>query len=182
MLRRAIACFVDSLLIVIAALLVLGIVLDFNLHPLVAAVLVPVIFACYHTLAVAHPRYGIGRTVAAILVVSAKQGPNMTTRQAIIRAIVRTVWWSLGLAIARAFSEPSMILTPVLIDLALITFTPWRQSIADVVASTVVVNAPPIQPHAYPAAVMYGRGNAEPVEPEKRGPGTYLIGKVKITL
>lgn len=171
--RRVAACLIDSLLIFVATLLVLGIIISFPVHPRVAAFSIPIIFACYHAIAVARPRFGFGRTIAAISVVSTKRGADITTRQAIIRATVRAIWWTIGPLLAMVFSFPALALVPVLVDLALITFTPWRQTVADVVAATVVINMPPLRPHAYPALVTYGGNRVEADEPRKPGPDVF---------
>jgi uncharacterized RDD family membrane protein YckC len=50
---------------------------------------------------------------------------------------------------------------PILLDLALVSYTPRGQSVADIVFGTIVVNSPPPQPHRAPAAPMYSPEDAE---------------------
>jgi uncharacterized RDD family membrane protein YckC len=49
----------------------------------------------------------------------------------------------------------------ILIDIVLISSLPFKQSLADIVCHTMVVNTPPPQPHRAPAGPMYSAVDAE---------------------
>ena len=56
-------------------------------------------------------------------------------------------------------------------EIALIQRPPSRQSLADRVAGTLVVNTPEVQPHRAPAIPMYSSNDAEFGHPPQRKPG-----------
>jgi len=113
-----------------------------------------------------------GRRAFEVLVVSAG-GSSLGIIQAIGRPGVRVVCFLAVVWIGFRLGglEPALVLFAALplLDLGLLFLVPSRQTLADLVCRTVVVAAPPLQPHRAPAAPMYSAKDAEfGVRPQKR--------------
>lgn len=125
------------------------------------------LYTAYHVVTVFNPDVGMGRLLQGISVVSSASGQAPNLRQAVARAVVRSVWALCGVSAAKATDSDALFLLPVLAELALIKAHPWRQTLADLIAGTVVIATPPLQPHRAPAAPMYSREDAEFGPPPK---------------
>lgn len=122
----------------------------------------------YYSAGLVNRDVGLGRVVMAISVVSLKSGPELSGFQCIARPVVRLAWLCIGVVLAKFFREPMLLCGPLLFDVALLTFHPLRQTVADLVCRTVVVNLPPFQPHRAPAGPMFSADDAE-FGPRPRG-------------
>ena len=167
--RRVGAFVIDAVVLFLAGAVLFAIVQSAGINDLLVAFVVPVFFTAYHAISIAHPGVGLGRTVAAISVVSIRRSGELSQSQAVTRAVTRTLWLVLGFLVAQSLYQPWVIVLPLLIDLALVTLTPWRQSIVDLIAGTVVVNTPPLQPHRAPAGPMFSKNDAEFGHPPREG-------------
>lgn len=119
------------------------------------------LFVCYHWAGLSNRNFGFGRVVTGIAVVSLKSGSELTPLQCIARPVVRVVMLLTGGAIGLSLHEPLMLLMPLLVELTLLTFHPLRQTLADMICRTAVVNTPPMQPHRAPAVPMFSSNDAE---------------------
>jgi len=102
----------------------------------------------------------LGKTAMDICVVSAS-GQPLIVPQSLARAGVRTVPFAI---LAFPGGElPGAVLLALLVttEVNLLERPPARQTLADRVARSLVVNAPPLQPHRAPAAPMFSAGDAE---------------------
>jgi len=108
-----------------------------------------------------------GRRMLYIRLVDSRGG-ELTPSQAILRPIVRMIW--IAAFFLPAFLTGSFVVfgAPILIDLFLMSALKWRQTTADFVCGTLVVNAPAIQPHRAPAGPMYSATDAEFGVPPRR--------------
>ena len=114
------------------------------------------------------PEYGFGRALVQIFVVSAHTFERLTPLQAITRAAARATFSLVGVAIADATSIQQLILVPLLIDILMLTSHPQKQTLADLMAGTVVVSMPPYMPHKAPAMPMYSADDSELGPPPKK--------------
>ena len=114
----------------------------------------------------------LGKTAVDICVVSAA-GRRLTAAESITRAAVRSwPFFLLDAQIARVLdgylSFPLTVLAGTLLmaalfiaETTLLASSPTRQTIADRLAGSLVVNLPPMQPHRAPAIPMYSARDAE---------------------
>lgn len=159
--RRMVAFAIDAVLLTFLAIpmaLAMG-PLAFGQELAVACALVG--FVAYHAMGLVNRDVGLGRVVAAISVVSLKAGPDLSMLQCVARPIVRLLWLLSGAVPAIVFRAPMFLAAPLVIDLALLTFHPLRQTVADIACRTVVVILPPLQPHRAPAGPMFSAQDAE---------------------
>ncbi|MDT9001570.1 RDD family protein [Paucibacter sp. APW11] len=119
------------------------------------------LYSAYQVVTVLHPDAGIGKILQRISVVSAATGQGPSSQQALLRSLVRCTWALCGVSFASAADSSFLVALPVIAELALATMHPLRQTLADLVAGTVVIATPPVQPHRAPAAPMYSRNDAE---------------------
>src|SRR5690606_31418931 len=82
--------------------------------------------------------------------------------QSLLRPGVRVAFFAvLVLTVAPApTGQFDLVIIPLLMEVGLL-FTSASVTLADLVASTRVVNTPPLQPHRAPAAPMYSATDAE---------------------
>ena len=102
-----------------------------------------------------------GRRVFNIRIVSGGANSDLSITQCIARPTLKIIWLISFLPVALYFANLWYFWIPAVVDLFLLSSTPWRQSIADLCCRTVVVNCPPPQPHRAPAAPMYSATDAE---------------------
>ena len=159
--RRMAAFAIDALLLLFVAIAV-GAAVDAvgasNSLSMAGAI---TCFVVYHSVGLINRDIGVGRVVMAISVVSLKSGPGLSALQCIARPVVRLLWLLVGMLLAAALDNPIFICGPLLVDLALLTFHPLRQTVADLMCKTVVMNLPPLQPHRAPAGPMFSAEDAE---------------------
>jgi uncharacterized RDD family membrane protein YckC len=167
--RRVAAFAIDAVALFLACAVAFGIAESLGISSLALAFTFPVVIAAYQTAAVLKPAFGLGRTVLAIAVVSIRRNGQVSTTQAVARAATRILIAALGVTAATSYYHPWVMPLPVLVELALITLTPWRQSLADLIAGTVVINTPTLQPHRAPAGPMFSKDDAEFGTPPRRG-------------
>ncbi len=101
-----------------------------------------------------------------IRVVRASNGAELSLVQILARAGFRpmflyVLWWTATLAAPVPGADTVLLAAPVLVELGMMFTLPSRQTLADVVSKTLVVNIPPPQPHRAPAAPMYSPSDAE---------------------
>ena len=172
--RRLLAFTIDTVLLVIAMLLLEGSADAVGAHASGAGTLalVALVFTGYHAVALVRPSAGIGRVVANVAVASLRGGGPLTRWQALVRPAVRTLSLALGLWVSIELSLPWIACVPWLVDMLLMTAHPRQQTFADLAAGTVVVRLPPWQPHRAPAGPMFSRDDAEFGKPPGRRNGT----------
>jgi uncharacterized RDD family membrane protein YckC len=122
------------------------------------------LYAAYNAFSALHPEYSFGRTVAAIHVLSSAGDGRLSFGQAVLRPTTRVVLLFLCKEFGEVFNAEWLVALPIALELGLMAHTPWRQSLADKVAKTIVVIKPPVQPHRAPAYPMYS------VKDEEFGP------------
>jgi uncharacterized RDD family membrane protein YckC len=119
-----------------------------------------------------------GRRVMSIFVLPTRGG-ELSYREAILRPGLRVGLFLLSLDLAYVWRYMDYgdlrihVLLPI--EVALMLSLPSRRTLADFAAGTIVVNAPPPQPHRAPAAPMYSPSDAEfglPARPPGHGPET----------
>jgi len=159
--KRLLAFALDStaLFIVLAVFVATG--EHFHLDPMYVAIAILVVFMAYHSTVLLLPNFSFGRTVAGISVVSVRGIGDITHMQAFLRPFIRIVFFVIFLFISVGFKQNWLIALPFVIEVALIAHTSWRQSVADLLAGTVVVITPQPQPHRAPAVPMYSATDAE---------------------
>ena len=160
--RRIVAHVIDLGPILLLTLVGLGIVDALGFDHTVVIVVGPLIFAAYHAY-FNHQRFGEspGRRLVDIRVVTAQRGGDLTSLQSYLRPSIQVLWWVSFVPLCRVFHVLWLAAIPLLIDLFLISLTPWRRSIADLVCRTIVVRTPPPQPHRAPAGPMYSATDGE---------------------
>jgi uncharacterized RDD family membrane protein YckC len=162
--KRLSAAFVDFMLAGLAAALVYALGQEAG-RRLNFEILFGVAFFVYHC-AFLHFSAGQspGRHLVDITVISA-QGADLQPWQAIARSLLRPALIaaaSVSTHPAGRFGLAAPVVTVVLaLELGLLFSLRSRRTIADLVAGTLVVNTPPLQPHRAPAAPMYSAGDAE---------------------
>lgn len=164
--KRLLAFAVDSALLLLAILMIYGVLDALGQGPMLLIGALPIVYFGYHVGALLDQRFAFGRVVAAISVVSIR-GNALTHTQAFVRSAVRAILVALGFAGAVLSHEPWIIAVPCILEVALIAVNPWSQSIADVLAGTLVVRTPEVQPHRAPAAPMFSCTDAEFGNPPK---------------
>ncbi len=166
--RRVTAFVIDALLVCIVVLTLGAAAESLGVRNSAIAAFALAALVAYHSAGLANRDIGFGRVVMAISVISLKSGPELSRLQCIARPLVRLAWICLGIVPATVFREPIFLCTPLVVDVALLTFHPLRQTVADLVCRTVVVNLPPLQPHRAPAGPMFSPDDAE-FGPKPRG-------------
>ena len=101
-----------------------------------------------------------GRRVCNIRVVRADGARELGLARCIARPIVRVLAIVLFGLLAQWIGQAALGLS-FAIDLVLISSLQFKQSLADLICRTLVVNAPPPQPHRAPAGPMYSSLDAE---------------------
>ena len=107
-----------------------------------------------------------GLRILDIKTVSVVGGIDMSPRQALGRAgfrplLLYLIGWGSN-AIAAQFNVVAvLVLALPLAEMGMMFTLPSRQTLADLIARTLVVNVPPPQPHRAPAAPMYSPTDAE---------------------
>lgn len=104
----------------------------------------------------------LGKTAIDICVVSS-DGQPISVAQAAIRAAVRAAPFLVMVMGSGAVVMAGVVALAVLgaMEVSLIEKSPMRQSLADRLAGTLVVNMPPLQPHRAPAGPLYSATDAE---------------------
>lgn len=159
--QRLAACAIDGFMAVIVLALLLGIVQAMHGKDGMVAVMLLLVGVAYHAAGVRNARASIGRTIAGIAVVSFDGSAEVSTGRAMVRAIVRIASLALAAFIGIGTRQQWITVVPLLVDLLLMSHTASRRSVADLVARTMVVNAPVPQPHRAPAAPMYSATDQE---------------------
>lgn len=107
-----------------------------------------------------------GLRIFDIRTVSVVGGVELSLWQVMARGSVRPILLYLCGWAASSTTVPSnivavIVLAPLLAELGMMLTLPTRQTFADVVSRTLVINVPPPQPHRAPAAPMYSATDAE---------------------
>jgi len=106
-----------------------------------------------------------GQRAFDMRIVSVK-GSDMSFRQGFLRAAFRpALLFATGAGIFFLPHIPGVIAVvlaaPLLLEAGMMFTSPWRQTLADLVCGTLVINVPPPQPHRAPAGPMYSATDAE---------------------
>lgn len=121
----------------------------------------------------------LGKTAMDICVIS-ESGTRLTVGRAFLRAAIRS--WpfvffdthilelTVGFPPSDALFGSLVLLGMVISELTLLERSATRQTLADRLARSLVVNLPPLQPHRAPAVPMYSATDAEFGSPTKRPP------------
>ena len=115
----------------------------------------------YHTAALINSEIGLGKLVQTIVVVTVARAEPPSVSVSLIRTAVRCAVALSGIALAKTTQFEVVSWLPIAMEAGLIVFHPLRRSLADLVAGTVVVASPPVQPHRAPAAPMFSKSDAE---------------------
>ena len=166
--RRLLAVALDTMALFVALLFFYALTETLGLSSMLVAAAMPVAYLAYNSAALFAPHLGFGRNVAGISVVSVRGNGEMTRVQAVARPLVRVIVVALSLAIGTAVEQPWFFILPFVAELALVVHTPWRQSMADLLAGTIVVITPQPRPHRAPAFPMYSATDTELGPPPRR--------------
>jgi len=101
-----------------------------------------------------------GRRMMHIRLVNS-HGDGLSPARAVLRPIVRVAWIAAFFPLVRQANSFAIFCAPISIDALLMFSLQWRQTTADFVCGTLVVNAPAVQPHRAPAGPMYSATDAE---------------------
>lgn len=159
--QRLTALAIDGFIMFVIFVLLLGTMGDW--HSGNGAITLAMLLAGvgYHAAGVRNSRLSFGRTIVGVAVVSITGAVEVTHLRAALRALVRIGSAALAAFIAIGTTQAWVAVLPLLVDLVLMSHTAWRRSVADLVAGTIVVNAPAPQPHRAPAATMYSATDRE---------------------
>lgn len=107
-----------------------------------------------------------GLRILDIRAVSTIGGIQLSLAQAMLRAVIRPLLLYLCGWMANSVGLPFnmiavIVLAPLFGELGMMLTLPSRQTLADLISRTLVVNVPPPQPHRAPAAPMYSATDAE---------------------
>jgi uncharacterized RDD family membrane protein YckC len=160
--RRLGAAIVDAALVLLLSIFALAAIDQVKLGLGTMLAVVPLIFIAYHG---AFAYYWVGETpgrrLLDIRVVSGRFMIDLSMAQCVARPAVRIFWLFSFVPFAVAARNPWYSVLPALADIVLVSFLPWRQTLADFLCRTIVVRTPPPQPHWAPAAPMYSATDAE---------------------
>lgn len=160
--ERRVGAFSIDFLILFAAVSALALVMDGQPSGTeIAIIAAPLLFIAYHWVGLSNRKYAIGRVITAITVISLKSGPELSSLQRVARPGIRLLWLLTGALAFGATRQPIFFFLPIVIDIALLSFHPLRQTVTDMVCRTTVVNSPPLQPHRAPAGPMFSQDDAE---------------------
>lgn len=141
---RALSFLLDTLVIVVAATLFLAVAEELDVPSWrTLAACGAAFYLVYHALALRVPRFGFGRTVTGISVVSAKGASGLSLVQAVLRPAVRVAALGVAALIGQQASMPWLVTVPLLVDALLVALLPRRCALGDLLAGTVVVAVPP---------------------------------------
>ncbi|APV48313.1 hypothetical protein BWI17_00615 [Betaproteobacteria bacterium GR16-43] len=101
-----------------------------------------------------------GRRMMNIRLVCSR-GADLTPLRAVLRPVVRVAWIAAFFPIALNMHGPAPLVVPICVDILLMFTHSWRQTTADFICGTLVVNSPAVQPHRAPAGPMYSSTDAE---------------------
>ena len=119
------------------------------------------LFFIHQVLSVVRPSVGVGKSLQEIQVVREFDGAVPTLLQAAVRGTIRTAMVAYASSRVLQGDSEMVLCLPAVVELAAIEFSLRRQSVADLVAGTVVVKTPPYQPHRAPAGPMYSKDDRE---------------------
>lgn len=172
--RRLVAGFVDLVLCVMCAGVISWIAQSSGYESTSEMGLALTAYAIYHaTFYWLWDGQTPGLRIFDVQTVSAVGGIELSLGQALVRAGLRPLLlYLLGWVTNSAMLDFSVVavivLVPLLADLGMMFTLPSRQTLADLLSRTLVVNVPPPQPHRAPAAPMYSAMDAEFGVPPRR--------------
>jgi uncharacterized RDD family membrane protein YckC len=168
-LRRAAAAVIDLAAVLLLFALAAAVIQQIRLDLLNIGIAAVLVLVSYHFSFLYYwSGQTPGRRVLSIQVVSSRPAPGLTLIQCVARPILRFLWLVSFVPLEYVSPFPWIMLIPLFVDLVLMTFLPSRQTVADLVCRTVVVNTPPPQPHRAPAGPMYNTTDTEFGVPAKR--------------
>ena len=160
--RRIAAGVIDFGVIFLVVLLTAAVIQLVRLDLLAIGLSAILLFIAYHFSFLYYWSGGSpGRRMLSIRVVSTREAIDLTPVQCVARPLLRFLWLVAFLPVEYASGIPWLSFAPLLVDLVLMTVLPSRQTVADLLARTLVVNSPPPQPHRAPAGPMYRATDAE---------------------
>jgi uncharacterized RDD family membrane protein YckC len=161
-LRRIAAGTIDFGVVFLLALLAAAIIQQIRLDLLAIGLGSILVFVAYHFSFLYYwSGESPGRRMLSIRVASTRDSIDLTPVQCVGRPVLRLLWLVAFLPLEYASGIPWLGFAPIFVDLVLMTALPSRQTVADLLCRTVVVNMPPPQPHRAPAAPMYSATDAE---------------------
>jgi uncharacterized RDD family membrane protein YckC len=160
--HRLLASVLDAMVLFVALFILIAFGETLDLSSQWIAAVIPVAYIAYNSAALLIPQLSLGRTVAGISVVSVRGDGGITRVQAVARPLVRVLAFVMAFFVSATTDQPWLFpVLPLVVELALIAHTPWRQSMADFLAGTIVVNTPQPSPHRAPAGPMYSATDVE---------------------
>ncbi len=102
-----------------------------------------------------------GRRVMEIRLVDARDGGPPGLAKSAARPIVRLAWIAAFVAAAVLAKVKWLAAVPIFVDLSLVSALRWRQSTADFLCGTLVIDSPSPQAHRALAGPMYSATDAE---------------------
>jgi uncharacterized RDD family membrane protein YckC len=141
---RALSFVLDTLVIVVAATLFLAVVESLEVPSWrTLSTCGAGFYLVYHAVALRIPRFGFGRSVTGISVVSVQGASGLSLVQAVLRPAVRVAALGVAALIGQQAALPWLVAVPLLVDSLLVALLPRRASLGDLLAGTVVVAVPP---------------------------------------
>ncbi len=159
--RRLVACLLDASLLLVVALALYGATFEVGWSTEQVLFVLGLVHIAYQAVTALEPKYALGRTVAGVLLLSTGEDGSLKVWQAVVRPSIRVLALFAFGAFGSVVLQDWLFATPIAVELALMAHTPWRQSVADRVARTIVVRKPPLQPHRAPAYPMFSAKNEE---------------------
>jgi uncharacterized RDD family membrane protein YckC len=158
--RRIVAAIIDAALLLCVGLFLYGVLESQDSSEEALLFVLACTYIGYHAVSILHPEYSLGRTVTGIVVVPFNRR-ELSVARCVARPLVRAVLICLCVFFADKFDVFWLWAPIIIVELVLMSHTPWRRTVADRLAGTVVVNRPPLQPHRAPAYPMYSERDEE---------------------
>jgi uncharacterized RDD family membrane protein YckC len=166
--KRIAAAAIDLGPLAFLWMVILAAATDAGLPILLLALLTPLSYVTYQAAFLYYwDGESPGRRTCNIRVVLADGGRELGLWRCVARPLVRTLSIVAGGLLAQWIGAIALALA-LMLDFLLIAWLPLKQSLPDIVCRTLVVNAPPPQPHRAPAAPMYSASDAEFGPPPRR--------------
>lgn len=159
--RRTLAGAIDALVLFMAIAVLLGATEAVGGSGMMVAAALPVTYLAYHSMSLRTPKISVGRTIMGLSVVSIRGTGEVSRAQALLRPAVRLAMLIATVFVSIIADHSWILVVPAVAELALVAFTPWRQSLADLLTGTLVVNSPEPQPHRAPAVPMFSATDEE---------------------
>jgi len=159
--KRIAAAALDLLPLFFIWMLIVAAAKDSGLPTTPIALLAPLTYVAYQAAFLYYwDGESPGRRVCNVRVVRADGTQYLGPVRCVARPLIRIFSVVVGGLLTHWIGQTASGLG-ILIDILLISSLPFKQSLADIVCRTLVVNSPPPQPHRAPAGPMYSATDAE---------------------